>query len=436
MPAGIFVGYYLPKNSTCNLARAALYFSAGCGTMIPDDAGAARVCCHENYEEAKGCAMNEEQLSDFSFEDELDIRITPPPLADPVFSKLFQNAEVGGLAMKELLNATLEDSGDVPIGDIISLTPQSLHSDTSERAYRIDVEAVTVKGEAVIMEVQMSRFASTIERTLLYSEQALATRARIGAALKDVTVEMPRVVALNILDFDLRANGVNFHQVAELTYREEPRERATDKFEIHNLELKKFRRSEPDLSKPLHCWLTAVCRAQDEEKSLKEVVGMDTTLQEYYKSNPGFAQFTDRHDRVSAEPEVRRDYRRWQYEQMVNALEKRRIVEESEVRGEARGEARGRALLYMQSLPFYFESIKANPSFKREIFALGAEAGVDEDAIQREYEKWARANLEKAIQPDSRGRTSVSETLKAGRLIQETGKAEKKKTKRQDRDER
>ncbi|MDR1559442.1 MAG: Rpn family recombination-promoting nuclease/putative transposase [Clostridiales bacterium] len=271
--------------------------------------------------------MNEEQL------DELDIRITPPPLADPVFSKLFQNAEVSGIAMKELLNATLEDSRNVPIGNIISLMPQSLHSDASERAYRTDVEAVTVNGEAVIMEVQLSRFASTIERTLLYSGQALATRARIGATLKDVIVEMPRVIMLNILDFDLRANGVNFHQVAKLTYREEPRERATDKFEIHNLELKKFRQTEPDLSKPLHCWLTAVCRAQDEKKSLKEVVDMDATLQEYYKSNPGFAQFIDRHDRVSAEPEVRRDYRRWEYEQMLNALEKRRIVAEGKAEG-------------------------------------------------------------------------------------------------------
>jgi predicted transposase/invertase (TIGR01784 family) len=336
--------------------------------------------------------MNEDQPLNYSLEDELDPRVAPTPLADPVFTKLFQNVEVGGLAMKELVNATLEDSGDVPISDILSLTPQKIHSDTSERAYRIDVEAMTAKGEAVIMEVQLSRFASTVERTLLYVEQALAAPAKAGAKLKDVVLMIPRVVALNILDFDLRKKEKDFHQVAELTYREEPRERATDKFEIHNLELKKFRRIErPDLSKPLHCWLTAICGAQDQRISVKEVVEMDAALREYYKNNPGFAQFTDRHAQVAAEPEVRRDYRRWQYEQAINALEKERLAEENKSLGRAEGEAR----LYMKSLPLYFESIKANPSLKREIFALGASVGVDERTIQREYDEWAQTAAKK-----------------------------------------
>jgi predicted transposase/invertase (TIGR01784 family) len=203
-----------------------------------------------------------------------------PPLADPVFTKLFQNAEVAGLAMKELLNVTLADSGDMLVSDIISLKPQMVHSDTSERVYRIDVEARTVNGEVAIVEVQLSRFASTIERTLLYVEQALAAHAKPGVSLRDVIAAMPRVVVLNILDFDLRARGKNFHQVAELIYREGPWERATDKIEIHNLELTKFRRQTPDLGNPLHCWLTAICRAQDQEISVKEVVKMDAGLME------------------------------------------------------------------------------------------------------------------------------------------------------------
>ncbi|MDR2648130.1 MAG: Rpn family recombination-promoting nuclease/putative transposase [Clostridiales bacterium] len=104
--------------------------------------------------------------------EELDPRIVPPPLADPVFSAIFQSAEVSGLAMKSLLNATLEDSGDT-----------SIHSETSNRGFRVDVEVKTVSGEAVIVEVQLSPFASTIERSLLYSEQTLAGGAARGEAL-------------------------------------------------------------------------------------------------------------------------------------------------------------------------------------------------------------------------------------------------------------
>jgi predicted transposase/invertase (TIGR01784 family) len=408
--------------------------------------------------------MNEQELLNFDPEGELAPNVAPPPLADPVFTKLFLNVEVGGLAMKELLNATLEDSGDVLIGDIISLKPQTIHPDTSSRAFRIDVEATTVKGEVAITEVQLNRFASMIERDLLYSEQAFAMPAKIGAKLKDVIFTMPRVVVLNILDFDLRKNGKNFHQVVDMAHREEPRERATDKFEIHNLELKKFRRIKPDLSKPLHCWLTAICKAQDQQISVKEVIEMDATLQEYYGSNPGFAQFTDRHAQVSADPEIRKDYRRWQYEQVINALERERTLAEGEARGEARGiaegkaqgiaegkaqgiaegkaqgiaegEARAKARSYMEALPMYFELIQLKPSLKGEIFAMGANAGVNEQTIQREYDQWAQAKLEKAMQPDSQGRTSVTATLEAGRLIQEAGKAEKRKTKRRERDER
>ena len=53
---------------------------------------------------------------------ELDADITPTPLSDPVVTVIFQNAEVSGLAMQSLLNATLGDSGDKPIGKVISVT--------------------------------------------------------------------------------------------------------------------------------------------------------------------------------------------------------------------------------------------------------------------------------------------------------------------------
>jgi predicted transposase/invertase (TIGR01784 family) len=360
------------------------------GLWYDHGTGTARRLLPQRREEAKeGTPMREEQRPDFNHAPVLDAHIALPPLADPVFTKLFQNVEVGGLAMKELLNATLGDSGDVPIGDILSLMPQKIHSDTSERAYRIDVEAVTVKGEAIIMEVQLGRFASMIERDLLYSEQTLVAHAKVGTALKDVILTMPRVVVLNILDFDLRVNGRNFHQVAELTYREEPRERATDKFEIHNLELKKFRRIEPDLRKPLHCWLTAVCKAQDEQKSLKEVVELDARLEEYYRSNPGFAQFTDRHALVSAEPEVRRDYRRWQYEQMVNALERDRLAKENEAKGRAEGEAKGKAERDLEIALRVFEKRAQSASFA-EISQMLGELGISESTIEtarKQYEE-------------------------------------------------
>ncbi|MCL2165552.1 MAG: hypothetical protein FWH55_14465, partial [Oscillospiraceae bacterium] len=78
---------------------------------------------------------------------ELDEWITPTPLSDPVLTAIFQNAEVSGLAMRSFLNATLEDSGDMPVSEVVTVTPQSIHSETSARGFRIDVEARTEGGE-------------------------------------------------------------------------------------------------------------------------------------------------------------------------------------------------------------------------------------------------------------------------------------------------
>ena len=190
--------------------------------------------------------MTNETLSSFDPDVELEAWIMPTPLSDPVFTAIFQSADVSGLAMKSLLNATLEDSGDKPVSEVISVTPQSIHAETSMRGYRIDVEAKMVGGE--------------IART----------------------------------------------------------------------------------TKSLHHWLTAICRAQDNKLSLMEVVKMDSQLQEFYKADPGFAQFVERHGFVAASPEVRKAYRRWEYDMILDKLEEERKVADQAAQVEE-GRAEGRA---------------------------------------------------------------------------------------------
>ena len=258
----------------------------------------------------------------FDPNEELDAQVTPTPLSDPVLTAIFQNAEVSGLAMRSLINATLEDSGDKPISEVLSLTPQSIHSETSARGFRIDVEVRASDGEIALVEFQRKLFIRTIERTLLYAEQSLASGAKRGAALSEVTAAMPRVIAVNILENAIRATG-SFHQVVDMAYREPPYERATDRLEIHNLQLDRFMKELKNKTpiNPLQFWLTALCRAQDKKISLREVVKMDAQLQTFYDHDPGFAQFVDRYGTVSSLPEVRKAYRRWEYDLMLDKLE-------------------------------------------------------------------------------------------------------------------
>jgi hypothetical protein len=60
-----------------------------------------------------------------------------PPLADPVISEIFKNADLSGLAMRELINAVLTDSGDETIREVIEVTPQKIDPEAQGRSYRV-----------------------------------------------------------------------------------------------------------------------------------------------------------------------------------------------------------------------------------------------------------------------------------------------------------
>ena len=89
---------------------------------------------------------------------------------------------------------------------------------------------------------------------------------------------------------------------------------------------------------------------------------MDEELQEFYDIDPVFAQFVERHEAVAAMPEIRKAYRRWEYDMMLDRLdEERRAAQldaqlaESMAVGEARGVAIGEVrikqivILFMQN---------------------------------------------------------------------------------------
>ena len=48
---------------------------------------------------------------------------------------------------------------------------------------------------------------------------------------------------------------------------------------------------------------------------------MDSQLQAFYEEDPGFAQFVNRHGYVASSPEVRKAYRRWEADMMLDKLE-------------------------------------------------------------------------------------------------------------------
>ena len=87
------------------------------------------------------------------------------------------------------------------------------------------------------------------------------------------------------------------------------------------------------------------------KKSMKEVVRIVTQLKEFMEQDAGFAQFVERHGIVSATPEIRKAYRRWEYEIVLEKLEEERLAaEQAEMLAISRKEGmeKGRAELNME----------------------------------------------------------------------------------------
>ena len=261
------------------------------------------------------------------------------PLADPVIAFIFRSVEAGGDAMRGLANAILEDSNDKPISNILSIQPQRYQTGTGGRWYRLDVLAETEDNEIVLLEVQLKKQSIFNTRSMVYAMEPLQWRIEKGDDWDTIAQKMPRVISINLLNFEVRKNGINFHQVIEPVYREEPREVAEDHHIVHNIELPKFKKITPDFTNPLHLWLTAICRAQDENKTLWEVVNMEPELKTFQETNPPFSQFVNGYDIANADDETRRQYDRWRLEMGFHQIE----LNIRKAEGKAEGIAEGKA---------------------------------------------------------------------------------------------
>jgi hypothetical protein len=317
-------------------------------------------------------------------------------LADPVVAAIFQDANVSGLATKSLANAVLDDLGRPPIAKVLSVTPQRVHASEGkdQRFYILDVEAITIEDEYILLEFQLSAFPSMTDRNLVYCLNNLTVNAKRGDDLEIVLRHMPRVVSINFLDYVVRRSSLNFHQLAGLFYIELPMEWATETIEIHQIQLPLFRDLKPDFSNRLHCWLTAMCRAHYGHKSLKEVVEMDGNLKEFFKADPGFAEYVERFGIVSADQDTIKNYQRWLIDKVTLYDAFATVRDEGIVEGEAKGEAKGRAegiaegiakSLYNVAV-VTFQQMKPGENVKEKMELLKS-FGASEDIIQSAMER-------------------------------------------------
>ncbi|MDR1048448.1 MAG: PD-(D/E)XK nuclease family transposase [Synergistaceae bacterium] len=262
------------------------------------------------------------------------------PLADPVIGAIFTDVESAGLAAQSLVGAILKKDG-LTVGTVLSVTPQRYYKTPGERGCRVDILILTDRNEHTLVEIQMSRDASMLARNLFSASLVYKQEVPEGTPPELLAKVMPRVICIDILDFNIRSDSVEWFQPVKLLYSQPPYVTALPHFSVYCVQLPRFREAKRDFNDPAYCWMYAWDRAYREKLTMEEVIKLTPELQGYVEQDRGFMQYCQKFGIVTANSETKDEYYRWINEQMRQEGMRQAAEEDGMARGMERGMARG-----------------------------------------------------------------------------------------------
>jgi hypothetical protein len=268
-------------------------------------------------------------------------RIIVSPLHDAVIAAMFADADSAGLAAEYLVKDILGEYGK-QLGKVISVTPQGYAKLANFRGCRVDVVCETDSNEYWLIEFQMYEDAFMFERNLTEVSYTIIRSTSAGTTVTEMAEIMPHIVVINLLDFYIREDDTDWLQPVHFTYDKEPRQVANDKLEIYNIQLPWFEKHLPDFDDDGECWLYVMYQAHIKKITPQEVLQMDTRLDRFSTTNPGFQQFETRFKQALADPDLLDIMRMEASERIRQAGMIRAAEKKGEARGEKRGEKRGK----------------------------------------------------------------------------------------------
>lgn len=191
------------------------------------------------------------------------------PKVDFVFKRIFGNEKHPNILIS-FLNAVMK-----PIDPIksVQIRNSDIEKDHIEDKYsRLDIKAVTNKGEYINIDIQIKNEYNMIKRSLYYWSKMFENQIVEG----DNYDKLSKTVCINILDFKYLKND-NFHntyRLKEINTNEE----LTDTMELHFIEIPKLRKLDDteEISDMLEAWVFFISSPESEvveklEMSKKEI---------------------------------------------------------------------------------------------------------------------------------------------------------------------
>ena len=182
------------------------------------------------------------------------------PRVDFAFKKLFGSEENKDLLIS-LINAIVSDADQVV--DVELKNPYNIADYQAGKMSILDIKACDQAGRWFNVEMQISQDLYFDKRSLYYWAKLVTEQLSEGMMFK----ELKKTISINILDFDFIPNTSDFHNLYKIiNVKTGKDDKLHDVFELHYLELRKFKKQFHEIINPLDRWITFLTRAHEFSK--------------------------------------------------------------------------------------------------------------------------------------------------------------------------
>ena len=217
-----------------------------------------------------------------------DTNVTRLPLtSDYVFKRIFAREENNSM-LKDFLEAIL----NIHINKVEVKNPELTPNMADEKLGILDLKLDIDNERVVDVEMQVSNEHNIKERSSTYLSKLAAEQLKAKQNYK----ELKKIITINILKYNYLERN-SYHSIARMKYEDtnpiefvnmgykKEEEEATSTFEMHFIELPKFKEKNPDCNTKLEQWLWLIDGSKEEKvtMSAQENEEINKTVKELNK---------------------------------------------------------------------------------------------------------------------------------------------------------
>ncbi|WP_297424630.1 Rpn family recombination-promoting nuclease/putative transposase [Clostridium sp.] len=179
------------------------------------------------------------------------------PKVDFAFKKLFGSEENKGILISFINSIVSEEN---KIENIELKNPYNISNYRKGKMTILDIKAVDEKGIWYDIEMQIAEQGYYDKRALYYWSKVYSDQIESG----DDFELLRKTIGINILDFNYLKEE-DFHNIYRM-YNEKTKEEFSDLFEMHFIELNKFKKDYKEIKTALDRWVSFLNRAYEIDK--------------------------------------------------------------------------------------------------------------------------------------------------------------------------